>query len=184
MEILPLKLQGLVLLKPTVHGDSRGFFIEAFNKRALAEANIEHEVLQHNQSRSEMGVVRGLHFQWEKPLSKLIRVPRGRAWAVSVDIRSNSPTRGQWEARELSEDNKEILYVPFGFATGFASLEDKTEVEYYYNAFYNKGEESNIVWNDPTIGIEWPITDPILSQRDKDAQSFEQWLSRPESQLF
>lgn len=184
MELRPTKLRGLVVIQPTVHGDARGFFMEAFNKRALAEASIEHEVLQHNQSRSQKGVVRGLHFQWDRPLSKVIRVPRGRAWCVAVDIRHDSPTFGQWVAEELSEENKLVMYAPFGFATGFASLEDPTEVEYYYNAFYNQASESTILWNDPSLGIEWPIDDPILSERDKNAQTLEAWSLRPEARLI
>ena len=146
MELFPTKLAGLVCISPTVLGDSRGFFMEAFNKAAFAKAGITHDVLQHNQSRSQKGVVRGLHFQWEQPLGKLIRVTRGRAFMVAVDIRKNSPTLGGWEAAEFSEENKKMLFAPFGFATGFCALEDDTDVEYYYNTYYNKEGEC--------IGIE------------------------------
>lgn len=181
MEVQPTSLDGLKIISPTVHGDSRGFFMEAFNKNALAAAGIDIDVLQHNQSRSAKDVVRGLHFQWDKPLGKLIRVVRGSAFTVAVDIRKNSKTRGKWEAVELSEENKKLVWAPFGFATGFASLEDITEVEYYYTAFYNQAGESNIIWNDSDIGITWPVENPILSARDAGAQTFSQWLARPES---
>lgn len=184
MQFNPTNLQGLVHIVPTVHGDSRGFFMEAFNKRAFESAGIKLDIVQHNQSRSQKGVVRGLHFQWDQPLGKLMRVVHGRAFAVAADIRKNSPTLGQWVGIELSEANKELVWAPFGFATGFCSLEDDTDVEYYYTALYNQAGESNIKWSDQDIGITWPISDPILSPRDSAAQTFKEWLGRKESDLI
>lgn len=184
MEIIKTPIEGLLRILPTVHGDTRGFFMEAFNKRALKEVGIEFDVMQHNQSRSWKGVVRGLHFQWDKPLGKLIRVVRGRAFTVAVDIRKHSPTLGHFVTAELSEENREQVWAPFGFATGFAALEDITEVEYYYTAFYNQAGESNILWNDKDIGIPWPFTKPVLSPRDESAQTLKVWLERKESEFI
>lgn len=184
MVLTPLRLPGLMHASAKKHGDDRGFFFESLNKRAFEDAGIDFTVHQHNRSRSQAGVVRGLHFQWDKPLAKLIRVARGKALVVAVDIRHDSPTLGEWEARELSEETAEGLFLPAGFASGFCSLADPTEVEYYYDAFYNPDGESNIIWNDSRIGIEWPITDPILSPRDQAAATLDAWLLRPEAQLF
>lgn len=184
MEVIDLPLSGLKRICPKVHGDTRGFFLEAFNAAAYVEAGIPLTVLQHNQSRSQKSVVRGLHFQWDKPLDKLIRVTRGRAFTVAVDIRKGSPTFGSWHGHELSEENKEEIFAPFGFATGFCALEDNTEVEYYYSAYYNQAGESNIAWNDPDIAIAWPITHPVLSERDSAAQSLKAWIEKRESDLF
>lgn len=184
MHIEQTELPGLKVIQPDVNGDSRGFFMEAFNKRKFAEAGITLEVLQHNQSRSQKGVVRGLHFQWDKPLGKLMRVVRGSAFVVAADIRKDSSTRGKWFSREFSDETKELIWAPFGFATGFCALEDNTEVEYYYNAIYNKDGESNILWSDPDISIDWPIKEPLLSERDQNAQTFAQWFTRPESELI
>ncbi|HYE23345.1 MAG TPA: dTDP-4-dehydrorhamnose 3,5-epimerase [Candidatus Paceibacterota bacterium] len=184
MNITPLALQDVIRIEPVVHGDTRGFFMEAVNIEVLREHGIDFTIAQHNQSRSQKGVVRGLHFQWDKPLGKIIRVIHGRAFVVAVDIRKNSKTYGKWVGEELSDENKTILYVPFGFASGFYAYADDTELEYYYSALYNPDGESNILWNDERIGIEWPDKNPILSERDKNARKLTQWENSPESDLI
>ena len=184
MKITHTDLEGLFLIQPTVHVDGRGFFMEVFNAHTFNQVGIGGVFVQHNQSHSPKNVIRGLHFQWDKPLGKLRRVVRGQAYMVAVDIRKNSPTRGKWEAREVSEENKIAFWAPFGFATGFCARTDNTDVEYYYSAFYNKDGESNIVWNDADFAIPWPIRDPILSERHAGAHSFREWLSRPESNFI
>ncbi len=184
MVLTPLSIPGLSLITPTVHGDARGFFVELFNKQSLADAGLPFDVLQHNRSRSGKNTVRGLHFQWEAPLGKIVQVPRGRAFLVAVDIRPNSPTLGKWESRILSEETHEALHLPAGFASGFCALEEVTEVEYYYDAFYNKDGESVILWNDARLAISWPTEAPILSARDSAADSFDAWLARPEAARF
>jgi dTDP-4-dehydrorhamnose 3,5-epimerase len=182
MVLTPLRLKGLLHAVPKVHADERGFFVEAFNANVFAEAGITFPIVQHNHSRSKKGVVRGLHFQWDAPLSKYMRVIKGRAFVVAVDIRHDPPTMGQWEGRELNDENKEGIFAPFGFATGFCALSDDTELEYYYDALYNPKGESNIIWNDARIGIAWPEEAvPLLSPRDAGAGTLDEWLSRPES---
>ena len=184
MKINALTLPGLAHIVPDVHGDERGFFMEAYHRKHLAEVGIDVEVFQQKHTRSQKNVVRGLHFQWDSPMGKLMRVTRGRAFVVAADIKKNSATRGRWEARELSEDNKELLWIPFGFAAGFCALEDVTEVQYYCTAYYNQQGESGIAWNDPTFNIAWPVSNPILSKRDSVAQIFTAWLARPESHFI
>ena len=184
MEVIRTPLPGLLQLKAVLHKDNRGHFVEAFNTKAFLEAGIDLVVLQHNISRSKRDVVRGLHFQWDKPLAKLIRVARGKAFLVAADIRKGSPTFGKWYGTEVSEEDAGALYAPAGFATGFAALTDNTEIEYYYSAFYNKEGESNIRFDDPDLNISWPAAEPILSERDLQAESFKAWCERPESDLF
>lgn len=158
--------------------------MEAFNARVFKEAGIDLHILQHNISRSKKGVIRGLHFQWDKPLDKLIRVARGRAFVVAADIRKNSPTFGKWLGREIGEDDRVEVFAPTGFATGFAALDDMTEIEYYYSAFYNASGESNIIWNDPDLAIDWPVMNPVISDRDRSAETLANWMERPEADLF
>ena len=184
MVIDELKLPGLRRIVAEVHGDERGFFMEAFNREVLRTVGIDFEIVQHNQSRSQSGVVRGIHFQWDKPLSKLIRVIRGKAYVVAVDLRPNSPTYCKWIGMDLSEHTRESVFLPFGFGSGFFAYEDDTELEYYYSTQYNPGGESNVRWNDPDLGIVWPTSTPILSDRDRHAQTLSAWEKRPESQLF
>ena len=184
MEVQQLLLKGPALIIPDVHGDARGFFMNIYNKDVFAQAGISLDIVEHNQSHSGKGTIRGLHFQWDSPLSKLVRVMHGKAFFVAVDIRKKSPTRAQWVAHELSSENKKLLWVPFGFATGFCTLEENTDLEYYFSAHYNSKGESNIAWNDPDIGILWPIQNPLLSERDKNAQRLKEWFVRPESDFI
>ena len=178
MKVTPLRLAGLASITPEVHGDSRGYFMEVFNKDTFTDAGLPFDVVEHNQSHSQKNVLRGLHFQYDPPLSKIVRVVRGKAFFVAVDTRKESQPVGGWEARELSPETKELFFIPAGFATGFCALEDDTDIEYYFNNHYNPRGETNIAWNDHLINISWPIENPILSERDAGAQSLKDWLAR------
>jgi len=177
-------LNGIVVIIPEVFQDARGFFFESFRSDKFAELGLPTEFVQDNHSRSAKGVVRGLHFQWEPPMGKLMRVTSGRGILVAVDVRKNSPTLGQWFGIESSPVNRRMVYAPHGFARGFCSLEDNTEVQYKCTGIYNKKFESNILWNDPEIGIKWPLINVLVSDRDKNAETLRQWLARPESENF
>lgn len=184
MEIIENKLNGLLLLKPKVFGDSRGFFYESFSVRAFNELELPTEYVQDNHSKSAKNVLRGMHFQWDKPQGKLLRVVKGRAIFVELDIRKNSPTLGKHEKYELTEENKHLLWVPPGFANSFLTLEDETEVLYKCTTEWNPKAESGIRWNDPELAIDWGIENPELSEKDRNAQSLNEWLSREESNFF
>jgi dTDP-4-dehydrorhamnose 3,5-epimerase len=178
-------LEGLNVIEPQVHEDERGYFMEVFHRDKFREAGFDLNFVQENISLSKRGVVRGLHFQWDKPLAKLIRIVRGSALVVAVDIRKSSPTLGKWFGLELSEENKKQLYVMPGFASGFSVISGEAAVNYNYTAVYNPAGESNILWKDPDIGIEGPLnTEPILSPRDAEAISFADWLKDPRSDLI
>jgi len=160
--------------------DERGFFVEPWNKRDFAAAGLDLEFVQEGHSRSTRGVLRGLHYQDRTaPMGKLVRCTVGAIFDVAVDIRSASPACGKWVGVELSAANMEQLYVPPGFAHGFAALTDVVEVQYKQTGFYAPATEGIIRWNDPTIGITWPIGEPILSTKDRDAQSFAEYLRNP-----
>lgn len=168
MDVKELELSGLLLITPKRLGDHRGFFSETFRKDALAAAGFTAEFVQDNQSLSvETGVLRGLHFQ-TPPFAqdKLVRVLRGRILDVAVDIRKGSPTFGRHVAVELSADNWQQLLVPKGFAHGFCTLEPNTEVAYKVSNYYAPQCDKGLLWNDPALGIDWPVTDPILSDKD------------------
>ena len=178
MNIIETKIPGLKIIEPKVFGDERGYFLESYNANAFSEAGLETTYLQDNESRSGKGVLRGLHFQ-EPPYAqgKLVRVVRGAMLDVSVDIRIGSPTYGHWEAVELSEHNKRMLWVPPGFAHGVATLEDDTILVYKCTNVYNKASENSIRWNDPELNIDWGIIDPVISDKDKTAPMFNQLKS-------
>ena len=171
MKATPLGLPGLVLLEPVRHGDARGFFSEVWSRRALAAVGLDINFVQDNHAYSaEKGVLRGLHFQ--RPPSaqgKLVRVARGAILDVVVDIRRGSPTYGQAEAVELSAANWLQLWVPRGFAHGYLTLEPDTEVLYKTDAYYDRVADGGILWNDSTLGIDWPVAAPILSEKDRTA---------------
>ena len=150
------EIDGLVLIEPAVHGDERGYFMETYNQRDMAEAGLDMTFVQDNQSRSLKGVLRGLHYQKKYPQGKLVRVIRGRVFDVAVDLRSGSTTFGKWRGTVLSEENKLQMYIPPGFAHGFLVLSDDAEFVYKVTDFYHPGDEGGIAWNDPGIGIEWP----------------------------
>ena len=149
-------INGLCLIQPAVHGDSRGYFMETYNQRDMAEAGIEITFVQDNQSRSTKGVLRGLHFQIQYPQAKLIRVSRGEVFDVAVDLRPDSETFGKWHGELLSEENKHMLLIPRGFAHGFLVLSDIAEFCYKCDDFYHPNDEGGIAWNDPDLGITWP----------------------------
>ena len=149
-------IDGLCIIEPAVHGDTRGYFMETYNKKDMNEAGLDMNFVQDNQSCSKKGVLRGLHFQKQYPQGKLVRVIRGRVFDVAVDLRSDSETYGRWHGVELTEDNKKQFYIPEGFAHGFLVLSDIAEFCYKVTDFYHPGDESGIAWNDPEIGIIWP----------------------------
>jgi dTDP-4-dehydrorhamnose 3,5-epimerase len=167
--------------------DDRGFFMEAFHAEqfaAYAHLGLPSSFVQLNHSRSGLGVVRGLHFQWQPPMGKLMRVARGRAYIVAVDVRPGSPTLGRFEAITADDENHLALWAPASFARGFCALSDLVDIEYLTTGTYNGEAESGIAWDDPDIGIDWPVRDPLLSARDRSAQSLADWLARPEAQRF
>ncbi len=168
MKATSLKLQGALLLDPVVHGDHRGFFMESYNEKLMHDLGITHEFIQDNQSLSaEPGVLRGLHYQLNpKAQTKLIRVISGAIYDVIVDIRKDSPTFGQWQGFILSEYNKRQLLVPQGFAHGFCTLVPATQVLYKVDEYYSPEHDRGILWNDPALGIDWPVDQPILSDKD------------------
>jgi dTDP-4-dehydrorhamnose 3,5-epimerase len=174
-------LDDVVVIVPDVFQDPRGFFMETFRKDEFADNGLPTEFVQDNHSRSSRGVVRGLHFQWDPPMGKLMRVSLGSAFLVAVDIRKGSPTLGKWAGVEASAENRRQVWAPAGFARGFCVLSDAAEIQYKCTGLYNSKAESGIRWNDPDIGVKWPIDDVLLSDKDRNGQTLQDWLSRPES---
>jgi dTDP-4-dehydrorhamnose 3,5-epimerase len=166
---LETKLDGVVLVEPDVHGDERGFFVETFSLDSWKEIGVGADFVQHNHSRSAKGTLRGLHFQTYPGQAKLLRCPRGEIFDVAVDLRSGSPTYGQWEGYVLDDVKHHQLYVPIGFAHGFCVLSDVADVTYLVSSLYDPETEKGIRWNDPEVAVEWPVEEPLLSQRDIDA---------------
>ena len=158
--------------------------MEVYRQDLFRQLGLPDQFVQLNHSRSSRGVVRGLHFQWEPRVGKLMRVIVGRAMLVAVDIRVGSPTLGRWVSIESDADEPRQLWAPASFARGFCVLSDVAEIEYLTTGTYNKATESGIRWNDPAIGIEWPVEDPILSPKDASAQTLSEWLARPEAAHF
>ncbi|MGI8441126.1 MAG: dTDP-4-dehydrorhamnose 3,5-epimerase [Thermoleophilaceae bacterium] len=169
MERLETRLEGPILVKPTVHGDERGFFQETYRRNVFAELGVPEELVQDNHSRSRHGIVRGMHFQVGQGMAKLVRCARGAIVDVLVDLRRGSPTFGQWEAFELNEENAHQLYCPIGFAHGFCVTGDMADVMYKCSGYYDESIERGIAYNDPDVGIEWPDVELIPSQRDATA---------------
>jgi dTDP-4-dehydrorhamnose 3,5-epimerase len=182
--IEPTALDEVKLVVPRRFPDDRGFFMEVYRQDLFRELGLPDRFVQLNHSRSARGVVRGLHFQWDPPVGKLMRVIVGRAFLVAVDIRVGSPTLGKWVGLEVSADEPRQLWAPASFARGFCVLSDVAEIEYLTTGTYNKATDSGIRWNDPAIGIEWPVAKPILSAKDESAQSLAEWLARPEAANF
>ena len=149
-------IEGLYIIEPAVHGDNRGYFMETYNQKDMAEAGLNMVFVQDNQSMSKKGVLRGLHFQKEYPQGKLVRVIKGSVFDVAVDLREGSETYGKWFGVELTEENKKQFYISEGFAHGFLVLSDEAEFCYKVTDFYHPGDEGGLAWNDPAIGIEWP----------------------------
>ena len=169
IKITKCDIEGLVIIEPTVHGDNRGYFMETYNENDMKEAGIDIKFVQDNQSASTKGVLRGLHRQINYPQSKLVRVIKGSVFDVAVDMRENSPTYLKWYGIELTEENKKQFLIPKGFAHGFLVLSDYAEFCYKVDDFFNPNDESGIAYNDPTIGVKWPISsDMVLNLSEKD----------------
>jgi dTDP-4-dehydrorhamnose 3,5-epimerase len=177
-------LRDVVVLVPGVFRDARGFFMETFREDQFEAHGLPVHFVQDNHSRSTKGVLRGLHFQWEPLMGKLMRVSLGSAFLVAVDIRKGSPTLGKWVGVEASAENCRQVWAPAGFARGFCVLSDIAEIQYKCTGIYNNKGESGIRWDDPDIAIEWPVQNVVLSDKDRNAQTLAQWLSRPESGNF
>ncbi len=177
-------LNGIKVIQPDVFEDSRGFFMEVYRTDEFEKLGLPTHFVQENHSRSQKDVLRGLHFQWEPPMAKLMRVTVGEAFLVAVDIRKGSPTLGKWYGEVISADNKKQIWAPAGFARGFCVLSEVAEIQYMVTGIYNNKAESGILWNDPKIGIEWPVKNPQLSDKDKVAQTLESWLDKSESNFF
>ncbi len=156
IKVTPCPIEGLYIIEPTVHGDARGYFMEAYNQRDMHEAGLDLKFVQDNQNMSSKGVLRGLHFQKQHPQGKLVRVLQGRVFDVAVDLRANSKTFGQWYGVELTAENKKQFYISEGFAHGFLVLSDTAEFFYKCTDYYHPGDEGGLAWNDPTINIQWP----------------------------
>jgi dTDP-4-dehydrorhamnose 3,5-epimerase len=169
--VLPTKLDGVVLLEPVVHGDERGFMVETFAREAWAEAGVDVEFVQQNHSRSSKGTLRGIHFQTEPGQAKLVRCARGAVLDVAVDLRRESPTYGQWEAHVLDDEKHRQLFVPVGFGHGFAVLSEVADFTYLLSSLYDPQTEAGIAWDDPDVGVDWQVEEPLLSERDKSAPS-------------
>lgn len=176
MEVIITDIPDVKIIKPKVFGDERGFFLETFTlKRYQQMLDIkELNFVQDNHSRSQKGVLRGLHFQRENSQGKLVRVVRGEVFDVAVDIRKNSPTYGKWVGVNLSEENKNQLWIPPGLAHGFLVLSNIADFEYKCTNYYDPLSEGCLIWNDPKVNINWPISDPILSEKDKLGKTLEE----------
>lgn len=196
IKVTKAPIEGLYIIEPAVHGDSRGYFMETYNKRDMEEAGLNLNFVQDNQSMSVKGVLRGLHFQKQFPQGKLVRVIKGKVFDVAVDLRKNSKTYGKWYGVELTEDNKKQFYISEGFAHGFLVLSEVAEFCYKVTDFYHPGDEGGLAWNDPAIGIDWGVqgdyngtasaegytlpdgTKLILSEKDQ------QWLNLKDTFKF
>lgn len=167
MKVLETKLSGLLIIEPRLFGDARGYFMETWNQYAYAQVGLTTNFVQDNISFSVQGVLRGLHFQNPNAQGKLVYVLQGEVFDVAVDIRAGSPTFGQWTGIILSAENHRQLYIPAGFAHGFCVTSERALFAYKCTDFYNPGAEGGIIWNDPELAIDWPVTKPILSEKDK-----------------
>lgn len=177
-------LEEVVVVVPDIFQDGRGFFSEIFRADQFEALGLPTNFVQDNHSRSAKGVVRGLHFQWEPPMGKLMRVTSGAAFLVAVDIRKGSPTVGRWVGVEATPENRREVWAPAYFARGFCALTDDTEIQYKCTGIYNGKAESGIQWDDPAIGIQWPLSDVTVSEKDRKARTLADWLLSPESDNF
>lgn len=173
MRALPLRLAGLTVIEPAVHGDERGFFVETYKREWHEQLGLppKESFVQDNHSRSSHGVLRGMHFQIGDGVAKLVRCARGRILDVAVDLRHGSPTYGEWEGVELDDENMRELYVPVGFAHGFCVLSEVADVLYKQTTYYDGAVERGIAWNDPDVGIQWPLPIEQLTVSDRDAEA-------------
>jgi dTDP-4-dehydrorhamnose 3,5-epimerase len=179
MRIESRHLGEIVVLVPQVIEDERGYFMETFRADHFRELGLAAQFVQDNHSYSSRGVLRGLHFQWDPPMGKLMRVTRGAAFLVTVDIRKGSPTLGKSFGLEVTAENKKQVWAPAGFARGFCALTDDVEVQYKCTGIYNPRAESAIRWDDPLLAIEWPFKEMLISEKDRNAQSLAEWLVSP-----
>ena len=178
--IVQTPLENLLIIETKIFSDERGFFMESYSKKDFAAAGITDEYVQENHSRSQKGVLRGLHFQnLDAPMTKVVRCTKGAIFDVAVDLRAGSKTYGQWFGIELNEENKKMFYVPVGFAHGFQTLTDSADIQYKQTNYYMPQAERSIAWNDPDLKISWPLANPILSERDSNAMSFSQYRLSP-----
>ncbi len=185
VEVIPTTIRDLIIVDTKAFADDRGYFKEAYHKQDFAKAGLPDQFVQANHSVSKKNVIRGLHFQWEPPMGKLMRVTRGQAFLVAVDLRHGSPTLGQYHSIILDEDDTRQIYAPAGFARGFCALSDRVDVQYQCTGTYSGSGESGIRWNDPDLAIDWPdISNPIISQKDRDARTISQWLADERSFAF
>lgn len=180
MNFVETPLDGVIVVEPDVHRDERGFFLETYHLEKYAEGGIRLPFVQDNHSRSMRGTLRGLHAQWRRPQGKLVRALLGEIFDVAVDMRRGSPTYAQWFGVLLTDQNAKQIYVPPGYLHGFCVVSEVAEVEYKCTDLYDPGFELGVVWNDPEIGIEWPVDEPVLSPKDAAAPRLrdvpEEWL--------
>ena len=176
MQVERTPIDGLLIISPKIFADHRGFFFESYNEESFGEAGIDVQWKQDNHVGSAKNAVRGLHFQRGKGQAKLVRCVKGRVWDVAVDIRPDSPTLGRWHAVELTDENRKMFFVPVGFAHGYAVLSDEAETLYKCSNVYDPETEDEILWNDPDLKVDWPVASPILSDRDRGAQTFKEYL--------
>jgi len=166
LEVRPTELPEVLLITPRVFTDARGFVFEAFSERSFSAAGLAMRFVQDNHCRSPRGVVRGLHYQLASPQGKLVRAARGRIFDVAADVRRGSPTFGKWVGVELDDRSGQQLWIPKGFAHGFCALSDEADVVYKCTDFYAPSGERGVIWDDPTLAIDWPVSDPLLSEKD------------------
>lgn len=169
MKVIETGLPGCVVIEPRVFGDGRGFFYESFNADRLAPHGLAPTFVQGNVSSSSRNVLRGLHYQWPRPQGKYVSVVEGEVWDVAVDIRRGSPTFGKWTATLLSAENKRQVWIPEGFAHGFVTLSERAVFTYLCTATYDREADACIRWNDASLGVDWPVADPVLSDKDANA---------------
>ena len=184
LSIESVHMGSVVVLAHERFEDERGFFMETFRADQFRELGLPTEFVQDNLSRSSKHVLRGLHFQWDPPMGKLMRVAQGRAFLVAVDIRKDSPTLGQSFGIEVAADDGKQVWAPAGFARGFCVLSDTAEIQYKCTGMYNRLAESGILWSDPALGIAWPVSNPILSSKDERARTLADWLASKDSTHF
>ena len=180
----PLAIPDVLLIEHERFEDNRGYFMEVYHRDHFRELGLPPLFVQLNESRSARNVIRGLHFQWEPPVGKLMRVAEGAAFLVAVDIRHDSPTVGQWVGERITAEETRQMWAPAGFARGLCALADNTRVQYLCTATYNGKTDSGILWSDPEIGVSWPVSDPLVSEKDRTAQTLRQWLAKPESKAL
>lgn len=184
MKVTETNLPGVLVIEPRCFGDSRGFFIETFSVQRYEDAGIKGNFLQDNHSRSQKGVLRGLHYQLNFPQGKLVSVSRGEVFDVAVDIRVGSPTFGQWYGEVLNDENHRQLYIPPRFAHGFVVLSDVVDFTYKCTEYYHPEDDRGLLWNDPAIGINWQVDNPLLSEKDKINKTLEELKASNELPIY